>query len=74
MTNIELNIRLIRIFSAAVIASATSEMIVVAKQLKAFSADATSAHRHDLAAEANQLCRTLIHELRTRRPYEQRCA
>lgn len=74
MTNIELNIRLIRIFSAAAIASATSEKIAVAKQLKAFSSDAVSAQRHDLAGDADQLCRTLIHELRNRRPYEQRCA
>lgn len=72
MTNIELNIRLIRIFSAAAIASATSEKIAVAKQLKAFSTDATSAERHDLARDATQMRRTLIHELRSRRPYEQR--
>lgn len=71
MTNIELNIRLIRIFSAAAIASATSEKIAVAKQLKAFSVDAKSAKRHDLAGDADQLCSTLIHELRNRRPYEQ---
>lgn len=74
MTNIELNIRLIRIFSAAAIASATSEKIAVAKQLKAFSADATSAKRHDLAGEAGALCRILMHELRNRRHYEQRHA
>lgn len=74
MTNIELNIRLIRIFSAAAIASATSEKIAVAKQLKAFSVQAKAVHRHDLAGDAQRLCRTLIHELRNRRPYEQRCA
>jgi hypothetical protein len=72
MTNIDLNIRLIRIFSAAAIASATSEMIAVAKQLKVFSVQAKQAQRYDLAGDADQLCRTLIHELRSRRPCEQR--
>ncbi|KHA57143.1 hypothetical protein NM74_07975 [Aeromonas hydrophila] len=74
MTNIDLNIRLIRIFSTAAIASATTEKIAAVKQLKAFSTDAVSAQRHDLAGDADQLCRTLIHELRNRRPYEQRYA
>lgn len=74
MTNIDLNIWLCRIFSAAAIASATTEKIAVAKQLKMFSAQAKQAQRNDLAGDANQLCRTLIHELRNRRPYEQRCA
>lgn len=71
MTNIELNIRLIRIFSAAAIASATSEKIAVVKQLKAFCVDATSAKRHDLVGDATLMCRTLLHELRNRRPHEQ---
>jgi hypothetical protein len=74
MTNIDLNIRLIRIFSAAAIASATSEKIAVAKQLKVFSTEANAHQRHDLAGDADQLCRTLIHELRSRRPCEQRHA
>lgn len=72
MTNIELNIRLIHIFSAAAIASATSEKMTVAKQLKAFCVDAASAERHDLVRDAALMRRTLIHELRNRRPYEQR--
>lgn len=74
MTNIELNIRLTRIFSAAVIASATSEKIAVAKQLKAFCTDAESAQRHDLAGEAGALCRILMHELRNGRLHGQQCA
>lgn len=71
MTNIDLNIWLCRLFSAAAIASATTEVIAVAKQLKVFSVQAKQAQRYDLAGDADQLCRTLIHELRNRRPYEQ---
>ena len=67
MTKTEMDIRLTKIFSAAVIAQAAPDKRAVCKQLKQFDKEARSQGFDALAGEASQMRWQLVAELQQAR-------